>query len=196
MAKVIELQTMVAYKESLTPNGRKIHELIRRGDRYLDILAEVNHELSTAYKTDTEGKVYNGYSSAPLAMLYPFNAIGGNNSRLYYNDAAFQRVCLFYDKLKTRMIDKVLRPLWSEYDVEILMRVLYDIRGWQVTQDDYLQAIRKFEGGLVRYVPCSSTVRRFLRTYQQTCLARSFDGCPDFTTIRTTNTREVHLCFV
>lgn len=148
MAKVIELQTIEAYKESLTPNGRKIHELIRRGTRYLDILAEVSHVVNSAYKLDTEGNVYYGHSSVPLTMLYTFNNIGGNNSRLYYNDSAYQRLCAFYAKLKTRMIDKVLRPLWSEYDVEILMRVLYNTRGWQVTQDDYLQAIRKFEGDL------------------------------------------------
>lgn len=148
MAKVIELQTIEAYKESLTPNGRKINELIRRGARYLDIISKASHVVNNGYKTDTEGNVYYGCSSVPLTMLYPFNNIGGNNSRLYYNDSAYQRVCTFYDKLKARMLDKVLRPLWSEYDVEILMRVLYDIRGWQVTQDDYLQAIRKFEGDL------------------------------------------------
>lgn len=148
MAKVIELQTIEAYKESLTPNGRKINELIRRGNRYIDLISKVSHVVHNGYKTDTDGNVYYGHSSVPLTMLYPFNNIGGNNSRLYYNDSAYQRVCIFYDKLKTRMIDKVLRPLWSEYDVEILMRVLYDTRGWQVTQDDYLQVIRKFEGDL------------------------------------------------
>lgn len=149
MAKVIELQTMTAYKESLSSNGRKIAELLRRGGKFLNTIENVQHVLNTTYYLDTEGRIYAGQSSIPMQRMYPFNDIGGNNSRLCYSKDAVQNIQNFCNNLQDRLITNVLRPLWTDYGAEILMRELsaYYFNP-RVSEEEYSQAIQKFEGDL------------------------------------------------
>lgn len=149
MAKVIELQTMTAYKESLSSNGKKIAELLRRGGKFIDLIEEVQHVLYTIYYVDIEGKIYTGQSNVPMLRMSPFNDIGGNNSRLCYSKDAAQHIQNFCNNLQDRLITNVLRPLWNDYGAEILMR---DISAYyfspRISEDEYYQTTQKFEGDL------------------------------------------------
>ena len=148
MAKVIELRTNEAYKESLSSNGKKIAELLRRGGKFLNLIDEVQHALYTMYYVDIEGKIYTGQSSVPVLTMSPFNDIGGNNSRLCYSKDAVQRVKNFCDNLQDRYITNVLRPLWNDYGAEVLMREPFAYFSSRVSEEDYYQTIKKFEGDL------------------------------------------------
>ena len=180
MAKVIELQTMTAYKESLSSNGKKIAELLRRGGKFINIIDEVQYIVGTMYHLDTDGKIYTGQSSVPMLIMSPFNDIGGNNTRLCYSKDAAQRVKNFCDNLQDRYITNVLRPLWNDYGAEILMRELFAY-GFspRVSEEDYSQAIQKFEGDLFA-MKCTQELfcRTLAFTNKAALLDKLFDDNP------------------
>lgn len=179
MAKVIELQTMTAYKESLSSNGRKIAELLRRGGKFLNTIEDVQHVLNTMYYVDIEGKIYTGLSNVPMLRMSPFNDIGGNNSRLCYSKDAAQRVKNFCDNLQDRLITNVLRPLWNDYGAEILMREIATYLTPRVTEEGYYQTIQKFEGDLFA-MKCTRElfISTLAFTNKTALLAKLFDDEP------------------
>lgn len=149
MAKVIELRTNEAYKESLSSKGKKIAELLRRGGKFLNLIDGVQYIIGTMYYLDTDGKIYYAErGNEPVERTTPFNDIGGNNSRLCYSKDAAQRVKNFYDNLQDRYITNVLRPLWNDYGAEVLMREPFAYFSSRVSEDEYYQTIHKFDGDL------------------------------------------------
>lgn len=182
MAKVIELRTNEAYKESLSSKGKKIAELLRRGGKFLKLIDGVQYIIGTMYYLDTDGKVYYAErGNEPVARMSPFNDIGGNNSRLCYSKDAAQRVKNFYDNLQDRYITNVLRPLWNDYGAEVLMREFSAIFTFapQVSVDEYYQTLHKFDGDLFA-MKCTRELfcRTLAYTNKSALLDKLFDDEP------------------
>lgn len=180
MAKVIELRTNEAYKESLSSNGKKIAELLRRGGKFLNLIDEVQYIIGTMYYLDTDGKVYYAErGNEPVARMSPFNDIGGNNSRLCYSKDAAQRVKNFCDNLLDRYITNVLRPLWNDYGAEVLMREFSGYITPRVSEDEYYQTIHKFDGDVFAMKCARDLFRRTLAyTNKSALLDKLFDDEP------------------
>jgi hypothetical protein len=180
MAKVIELQTMTAYKERLSSKGKKIAELLRRGGKFLDLIDRVQYIIGTMYYLDTDGKVYYAERvNEPVERTSPFNDIGGNNSRLCYSKDAAQRAKNFCDNLQDRYITNVLRPLWYDYGAEVLMREFSGYFTPRVSEDEYYQTIHKFEGDVFAMKCARDLFRRTLAyTNKSALLDKLFDDEP------------------